>query len=265
MIARRAEEGQALATKLNATWVAPGDERLDPSVDMILLAITDTAIGDCTRQIRSHARFAPLQVSQYPLLVHTSGRTPLSALESYQGPTGVFYPVQSMSKAAPVAFSNVPVLLEARDSRHLSAMAWVASCISERVEYVDSEGRLALHVCGVMINNFVNHLNARAEALAQAHNLNFDLLHTAILRTARVAVDGKAREAQTGPGIRRDRYTTEAHKEFLRDRRTGGEEKRDLLAVYEAMTDSIERYHWGSVGGGTGEGEGGGESEVRLR
>ncbi len=204
---RRLRHAQRLADRLYGT---PAQNHLDFSssqAQLFIIAVADDAIETVAQQ---------LQLPPGVTLVHTSGSQPLGALRrAATNRTGVFYPVQTFSQAHPVDFRNVPFCLESDDPEVLLRLTKLARKLSQHVALVSSEERQTLHVAAVFANNFTNHLLRMAQTLAEAHHVDFSLLHPLIEETVQKALEGPA-AAQTGPAARGDDTTIKRHLKQLR-------------------------------------------------
>jgi hypothetical protein len=101
------------------------------------------------------------------------------------------------------------------------------------VEYADSERRKKIHLAGVFVNNFTNHLYGIATEIVESEDLSFDVLRPIISETASKAIAvGDPDVVQTGPAIRGDRVVTDRHIEMLR----GDKVKQQ---IYKDITESI--------------------------
>jgi predicted short-subunit dehydrogenase-like oxidoreductase (DUF2520 family) len=168
------------------------------------------------------------------LVVHTSGSVGASAL-SAKNRGGVFYPLQTFSKDRQVDFKTVPICIEALNSKDLSTLRELASCISEKIVEINSEERRQLHVAAVFANNFTNHLYHVSEEMLAENALDFNLLKPLILETARKIETLSPSEAQTGPAIRNDHKTMENQLELL--------SKERYRELYKTLTKSIQIAH----------------------
>jgi len=175
-------------------------------VDLILIAVTDNAIGSVSAQI-------PFENQ---LVAHTSGSVPLHDLNS-KDHRGVFYPLQTFTKGKEVDFYKIPLCLEAEQASDYATLEEVAKAITKITYPVSSEQRKALHVAAVFVCNFVNHLYQIGNELCDEHQLDFDLLKPLIQETASKIMSLSPREAQTGPARRQDSTTINTHLNFLND------------------------------------------------
>ena len=168
------------------------------------------------------------------IVAHTSGSQGLDILKSPQKINkGVFYPLQTFSKDAPVQMEEVPFCIEAEDDETENTLVKIAQKISKTVYLVNSEERKILHISAVFACNFTNHLLSIAKEILDYEKLEFDLLKPLINETIRKAlsvVDPK--DVQTGPAIRKDFQLMDKHLNYL---------KNDLLKkdIYQLLSDSI--------------------------
>ncbi|MDC7993693.1 Rossmann-like and DUF2520 domain-containing protein [Altibacter sp. HG106] len=194
-----------------------------PEVDCTLIAVADDAIAAVSSALSTTAG----------LVAHTSGNAPLDAIDEKHR-SGVFYPLQSFSKR-PVAFSTIPICLEAETEASYQLLTTLASSLSERVVRIDSAARARLHLAAVFANNFVNHLYSVSEKILAEHELDFSLLHPLILETAQRLSEVAPSEAQTGPAVREDQQTIKKQLHLLNDSA--------FQALYQQLTKSIATTH----------------------
>ncbi len=166
------------------------------------------------------------------MLIHTAGSVSADLLKPYAVRYGVFYPLQTFSKAKGVDFKQIPILLEASDNVLLEEMEEVATLISDNVKAVTSEQRRYLHIAAVFACNFTNHLFAIAEDILGENDLSFDFLRPLILETATKAMIHSPKIVQTGPAARKDVEIVNSHLEMLSD-------NPELQNLYELLSKRI--------------------------
>lgn len=174
--------------------------------DVYIIGIPDDAI----------APFSESLPFQNRLIVHTSGGVGMDQL-SNKNRRGVFYPLQTFSKQREVDFSNIPICIEAEDSKDLELLRNLGKTISENVVEISSEKRVKLHLAAVFVNNFVNYLYGIGSDLLANENLPFDLLKPLISETASKIETLSPKAAQTGPARRNDKKTIDKHLQLLGD------------------------------------------------
>jgi predicted short-subunit dehydrogenase-like oxidoreductase (DUF2520 family) len=191
------------------------------AADVYIIAVSDDAIA-------SVSNLLPFKNS---LIVHTSGSVPLDSLNNGNR-RGVFYPLQTFTKNKEVNFKNIPICLESENSTDFRLLEKVAQSISNKVFTVNSEQRKALHVAAVFVNNFTNHLYQIGNEICEEHQVPFDILKPLILETAQKIITLSPVAAQTGPAMRKDKKTIEAHQLFLTNSNQSN--------IYKILTQSIQ-------------------------
>lgn len=190
------------------------------NVDVIIIAVSDDAIANVSEQI-------PLNSE---LVVHTSGSVALNAL-SEKNRRGVFYPLQTFSKAKAIDYRSVPICIEAETSEDFQILQTLAKSITDYTYSVNSQQRQALHVAAVFVCNFTNHLYQIGAEICNENKLPFDILKPLIQETAQKIMTLSPEDAQTGPAKRKDTQTINKHLAFL----TAENQKE----IYKLLTKSI--------------------------
>jgi len=220
----RAKNAAALTERLYQAEVKSSLDFSDSPSDIFFIAVSDEAIPDIAKEIA---------LPENATLVHTSGSQPLSLLE-YSAAThiGVFYPLQTFTKARAIDFKNVPVFIEANDSEGEKKLLTIAKGLTKNFKKISSEERKALHVAAVFASNFPNHMLRIAKELMDENKLNFDWLKPVILESINKALSIGPEYAQTGPAVRGDLEILDQHMEFL---------KSDKVArkIYEIVSQDI--------------------------
>lgn len=191
--------------------------------DIYLIAVKDDAITSLAKKLKF----------RQALVVHTAGAVSIDVLENLDR-KGIFYPLQTFSKNKEVDFKNIPICVEANNTKNLELLEELAGSISEKTFRVDSTQRRSLHVAAVFVSNFVNYLYSEGEAICNAHNIPFEILHPLMLETAKKATGMSPMAAQTGPAKRNDAQVIKSHLEML----TG-----DQKEIYSLITQSIQNLH----------------------
>jgi predicted short-subunit dehydrogenase-like oxidoreductase (DUF2520 family) len=214
-----ARNPEPLSHLVPITKIISGLNELKP-VDAIIIAVTDDAIAGISSQI----------LPQNGLVAHTSGSLAMEALDG-KNRKGVFYPLQTFSKSKEVDFKPVPICLEAENEADLKMLETIAKSISDSVHQVGSAQRKALHVAAVFVSNFTNHMYQIGNEICEENKLPFDILKPLIQETANKILTLSPSEAQTGPAIRKDTQTINAHLNFLTEERQ--------KEIYKMLTKSI--------------------------
>jgi len=198
------------------------DLKLLKPADIIIVSITDDAIGDFSQKLQHLDS----------LIVHTSGSTAMEALQINR--KGVFYPFQTFSKSVDTMnFAQIPILIEAKFTKDLALLKKLGKLLSNNVQEVHSKQRLALHIAGVFAANFVNRMYVEADIILQENQLSFDLLKPLILEVAQKVQTIPPIQAQTGPAIRGDQKVIEKHLNFLKNNQQN--------KIYELLSNIIKK------------------------
>ena len=213
---------EELFSKSCNTW-----EAINRQADFYIVAIADKALYELERHIQLTGQ----------IMVHTAGAVSKNVLKNITRNYGVFYPLQSLRKDIPV-MTEVPLLIDASNELTLKKISQLAHQISKQVSQVQDEKRLKLHVAAVCVNNFANHLYEVAEDFCKKENVDFSLLLPLALETAKRIESVSPRQALTGPAIRNDQVTIDAHLDILRLHPL-------FQKLYEQMTASIRAFHNG--------------------
>ena len=202
-LARAQELAQALGTQAIHTLA-----ELRTDADLYLLAVPDAAISPLALELQG-------LLPPTALLAHTSGATPSEALGTYFVHTGVFYPLQTFSRAHALDFAQVPLCICASTPQAEQHLLQLAHQLSHTVQQIDDQQRATLHLAAVFVNNFTNCLYGVGQAIVQEQGLPFQLLQALITETAAKIQRLSPAEAQTGPARRHDQATIDRHLALL--------------------------------------------------
>ncbi len=194
------------------------------SADLYIVSISDYAIK----------KFLKTFSVKNKIIAHTSGSVALNIFGKKFADTGVIYPLQTFSKERSIQFDEVPLLIEASNSKTLSAISAVASSVSPFVFEMNSSDRKTVHLSAVIANNFSNHLFVLAEKILMKKNIPFPLLGPLLHETVIKAIKLTPQDAQTGPAKRGDTKIIEEHLKML---------KADpaLQKIYKLMSENIKQ------------------------
>lgn len=216
---RNFEKTNNLAHALNAAFES---DLSNLDADVIIVCVNDDSILDVISKI-------PIERK----VLYTSGALGLSIFEDRKN-IGVLYPLQTFGDRNKSDFSQIPLLIEAKDDDFLNEINSLTSSISSKVYVVNSEQRLIYHLSAVWMNNFVNHLGSIAFEIIQQHQLNWEVLKPLIEKTTFNILNNNPIDIQTGPAKRNDLKTLALHKENL------NAEQKEL---YIALSESIKKKH----------------------
>lgn len=192
--------------------------------DFYLLALKDDVIPEIAEKLQS----------KQALIAHTSGSVGLDALGKCKR-KGVFYPLQTFSKEKQLDYSEIPFCLEANSSEDLELLKQMAAEISGKAYEISSEQRKKIHLSAVFVCNFVNYMYNIGEKICRENDIPFEILQPLIMETAKKIQDASPSEVQTGPAIRNDKSTIQAHLEQLKDPQN--------KQIYKLLTQAIQSFH----------------------
>ena len=187
--------------------------------DIYIICISDTSIKEIATKIDI----------PNSLVVHTSGSTSINVLDMHKR-NGVFYPLQTFSKARGIKFKDIPICLESNNNHDLILLEKLAKTISSQIYHIDSNQRKQLHTAAVFVNNFVNYLYTIGNEICTKSEIDPKILQPLIQETARKITDLDAFDAQTGPARRGDKQVIKNHFENLSD---------NHREIYKLLSQSI--------------------------
>lgn len=229
---RTATSAETLATVLGCP--ATTDlTAIDNRADVYILSIKDKAlrkvIGELTRALISSGADLAEKV-----FLHTAGSMPLGVFKDNAPHYGVFYPMQTFSKAREVDFSIIPTFIEWSDETARTLLSALAQSVTRRVYPLSTADRKYLHLSAVWACNFVNHCYDISAGILAAHHLPFDVMLPLIDEAAHKVHSLSPHDAQTGPAVRYDENVIAAQSALLAD-------DPDLQQLYELLSKSIHR------------------------
>lgn len=195
---------------------------LSAETDLLIIAVKDDAVEEL-------AAFIPIKTA---LVVHTCGALNMQVLEKYFDQCGVFYPLQTFSKTRELDFKTVPLCIESTDKNSMDVLLDLGETISNNVNIIGSNQRKTLHLAAAFACNFPNYLYQIAADLLEDEQLGFDLLKPLILETALKVQAFIPSKVQTGPAIRGDVHTMDAHLHLL-------QQNPKLQEIYRLLSQGI--------------------------
>lgn len=194
--------------------------------DLYIIATSDSAVEELSHYI-------PYDDT---LVVHTSGSLGTKVLKGdYR--KGVFYPFQTFTKKKEMMrYDDIPIFVEADEKKDEEALYNLARKVSNEVHKVDHDTRMKVHMSGVWVSNFANHLYYIGNQICKDAGIPFDVLRPLIEETALKVRDMEPYDAQTGPARRNDDIVINRHLEIL-------ENDSRLQQIYRLLTESIKRSY----------------------
>ena len=206
---RQLQNAQFLAKKIKAAPIHKLSA-VDAKSDLYVIAVKDDAIASVAKALSKNKGM------KGKLVVHTSGAATSETIATYFSKFGVFYPLQSFSKARKIRFSNIPICVDAGKSNDLKKLHKLGGLISNTVATINDKERAILHVAAVIVNNFTNHLFHLGQQITTTEQIDFDLLKPLITETVLKIANHSPLDMQTGPARRQDEKTIKKHLKYLR-------------------------------------------------
>ncbi|RQO31040.1 hypothetical protein DBR32_10050 [Taibaiella sp. KBW10] len=201
-------------------------EAIDTTADVYIFCVKDSAIA-------ALADALPLKGK---LAVHCAGSQPLSILEGCSEQNAVIWPVYSINKHNLPQHRDVPLIVEGNQEAALQKALYLAERLSDRSTAVNYQQRQYMHLNAVIANNFTNHLLAICTKISAEQQVPFNFLLPIITQTLQQVEQHPPEQLQTGPAIRKDIPTMEAHIRLLKDHP-------EWAAVYESISASILKMY----------------------
>jgi predicted short-subunit dehydrogenase-like oxidoreductase (DUF2520 family) len=173
--------------------------------DAIVLCVPDAEIPAAVEAVTAAA----------PLVGHTSGATPLSALAHAGVPAFGLHPLQSFAHPG-VRFEGAGAAVAGSTPEALAFATGLAERLGMCPFEIDEEGRAAYHAAASVASNFLVTLMAAAEATARDAGLDREDARALLMPLVRQTVENIAElgpeAALTGPVARGDDATVEAQR-----------------------------------------------------
>ena len=173
--------------------------------DAILLCVPDAEIDAAAEVVTAAA----------PLVGHTSGATPLTALAHAGVPAFGLHPLQSFAHPG-VRFEGAGAAVAGTTPEALAFATVLAKRLGMRPFEIDDEGRAAYHAAASVASNFLVTLEAAAETIASGAGLDPGEARELLMPLVRQTVENVAQlgpeAALTGPVARGDQATVAAQR-----------------------------------------------------
>ncbi|MDE5870830.1 MAG: DUF2520 domain-containing protein [Muribaculaceae bacterium] len=198
--------------------------------DLYVISVSDSAVRDVAESLPA----------LNGIVVHTTGSVPMEVLSGVDcGGYGVLYPFQTISKSRPLLPSSIPLLIEASDPDTLEKIEVCARQYGfTDIGEADSSKRRRVHLCGAFACNFTNAMIAISQKILSESGISPKIIRPLVEETVEKLESLAAKEAQTGPAVRKDLATLQSHKALLDELKM--KEEADIYAV---VSDYIMHTH----------------------
>jgi predicted short-subunit dehydrogenase-like oxidoreductase (DUF2520 family) len=222
IISENVQRASVLAAQVNAQVVV-NLSGLDDSVDALIVAIPDDEIK--TIAIKSSAT-----------IIHCSGTCTLEDVQAMSKNLGCIWPIYSITKSDLPVHQNIPIIINYNMPIAKNIVEELANCLSKQVHFLSDEQKKIAHLTATISNNFSNHLFTIAHQICKNNDIPFELLTPILELTINKLQTSTPSQNQTGPALRHDVSTMEAHLTLLQDN-----EKWQKL--YRLMSELIMEFH----------------------
>ena len=222
VLSRSFDHAQALAVRVGARPTNRSAE-LDEDIDVCLLCVGDDALFDLALDLRL----------PHSIVIHTSGTTPATVLKGISSRYGVVWSPQTFIRDIAMDYARLPLCIEGSTPQVESQIEALVRQVSPCIYRLGLEERRKAHLAAVMVNNFVNAINATAQEYMQEAGLDYEMLRPLAEQTLRKWDYGDLWAQQTGPARRRDEKTLVTQRRMLADNPR-------LLQLYDLLTEIIQ-------------------------
>jgi predicted short-subunit dehydrogenase-like oxidoreductase (DUF2520 family) len=227
VVVGRGRLGTALSAALGAGEPLGRGETPPAGADYVLLCVPDAEIANAAAAVAGTARFVG----------HTSGATPLTALEPAGAEAFALHPLQTVT-AAGAEFRGCGCAVAGSTQRALELATQIATGLGMTPFVVEDSQRAAYHAAASIASNFLVTLEAEAEALANAAGIEgFDarrMLGQLVRTTVENWIALGPAGALTGPVARGDRATVAAQRAAI------AKERPQLEPLFDALVERTE-------------------------
>jgi predicted short-subunit dehydrogenase-like oxidoreductase (DUF2520 family) len=175
--------------------------------DAVVLCVPDAEISAAAGVVAGAA----------PFVGHTSGATPLRALDPANAEAFGLHPLQTFaSGSGPETFSGAGAAVAGTTARALDVAIFLAERLGMTPFQIDDDGRAAYHAAASIASNFLVTLQAAAETVAAGAGLEPSEARALLMPLVRRTLDNVAElgpeAALTGPVARGDEPTVAAQR-----------------------------------------------------
>jgi len=197
--------------------------------DAIVLCVPDAQIPSA----------AAVYAGMAPLMGHTSGATPLTALGSAADGLFGLHPLQTfVGDDAPSRFDGVACAIDGSTVEALETARGVARLLHMNAFEISDADRPAYHAAACVASNFLITLEDAAEHIARGAGIDAATAHHMLVPLVEASIENWAahgpRAALTGPVARGDQGTV------LRQRAAVGRVAPELLALFDVLVERTQ-------------------------
>jgi len=224
VVSRNKTTGKKLATAVTAIY-SHDIKDVYTQADFYFLCVPDDQIGAISKKLKK----------VNGVLVHHSGAKPLDAIKSHTA-KAVIYPFVSVNPATQLNTAETPVFYHGDSKSTDFLLHRLFESYKFKTAPITDKQKLRLHLAGVLVNNFTNHLYEKAEHLST----DVPGTHQALVSLAQQALDNfiqhQTKSRQTGPARRNDKNTLKKHLDLIK-------KDKELTGIYVSLSQSIRKTY----------------------
>lgn len=225
VVSRTEKNGESLAGSVSAIW---SQNLIFPeTTGLIIVAVPDNTLENVLNGI---------ECDRNVVVAHTAGSYGTDVFPEKIRKKGVFYPLQTFSAGRSINFTEVPFLLESADEETRKILFEVASTLSDKIFFTDTEHRRMIHLAAVFACNFTNHMLTAGNEIVRNAGFQMNILEPLVRETLSKALEQGPERSQTGPAFRNDTITIEKQLSLLSS-------NPEFKQLYTSVTQSIIEYY----------------------
>jgi predicted short-subunit dehydrogenase-like oxidoreductase (DUF2520 family) len=203
---------------------------------LCFLCVPDRAISEVAASLPAHVRHDAV-------IVHMSGTTDASVLETSARQYGCLWPIQTLVAGQTPHSRQIPVVVIASCPEALDVLTRTGHQFGPVYIAHSEQQKQKMHLTAVMTGNFIFGLLVSVKKYCDQEQLDFTLLAPLIRESMEKGLMQPNAAAQTGPAARRDSQTLEKHRNLLAN-------LPEMRTLYDAMTHLIQKNqqkdenHW---------------------
>lgn len=219
VFSRQADHANKLAEATHSRAISDLS-MLSTEADLNIVSVSDSAIPEILEML-------PVKT---PVVI-TAGTVDIEILEKFEA-GGVFYPLQTFTKGRIINISEVPFLVESKNTGfEKNLIDFAFSAFSAQGYRMNSEKRKIVHLAAVTASNFSNYLLSVSQDILSKEGISPDILKPLLVETVAKAFDLGAAKAQTGPAVRGDLNVVMQQLNMLGDK--------EFAKIYRAISEQI--------------------------
>ena len=223
---RHIENAKSLADEVQAVAIDKVADMTCKS-DLYLFALSDNVVPEIAKEFADICGYTKR-------VAHTSGMLGIDVFKPYFDYYGSFYPLQTFKKGQKIFNTDFPFFITAEDFDFEERLFHLALKISSNVNFIKDDKRKVLHVAAVFVNNFTNYLMTIAKDIVEAEDVKFEYLYPLLKETIDKIIAGNEPQIiQTGPAVRNDAKTIQAHLDYL-------QKHPEHREIYRMLTEAIQ-------------------------